>query len=482
MEKIIGREKEIKIFDQILTSNQAEFVAVYGRRRVGKTYLIHQTLSNKGIYLECTGTKDGKMRDQLKNFMFTFQSIFYPALSLQTPKNWHDAFTLLTNEINKQSSTQKFIIFLDELPWLAAKRSKFLQELDYFWNTQWSRIPHVKLIVCGSAASWILDNLINAKGGLHNRITRTVLLEPFSLSETNKFLRNLGVKLTAQQVLEVYMVMGGIPFYLNQIQKDKSVTQNINDICFMKEGLLYSEFNRLFKSLFEAHELNLKIVREIAKYRYGIPFNELAKKLDKTAGGRFSNRLYELEAAGFIQKLLPFGKEKRDHYYRINDEYIMFYLHWIEEVAGKIPQNSHYWLKTSKSASWKSWAGYAFEIVCSKHINKVINALGLNQISCLVSSWKSIPTTDKKEPGAQIDLLLDREDDAITICEIKHSCSEFIIDKAYAKNLMNKLDVFQKNTNTKKQIFLAMITTKGLKKNAWSEDLVNNVVELKDLL
>lgn len=482
MEKIVGREKEIKIFDRILSSKKAEFVAVYGRRRVGKTYLISQYFSNKCVYFECAGIKDGGMHDQLKNFSAGFQQTFYPNLVLAVPTSWRQAFELLTNKIKELPKKEKVVVFFDELPWLATRRSKFLQELDYFWNTQWSRMENVKLIVCGSAASWILDNLINAKGGLHNRITEAVRLNPFTLSETKKYLEGvMNIKLNLMQILDLYMVMGGVPFYLSKLKKNKSAAQNINELCFSKDGILYSEFPRLFKSLFEAYEINLRIIRAIAKFRYGISFSQLLKKVGKKAGGRFTDRLNELEAAGFIEKILPYGRKKRDHYYRVSDEYTMFYLDWIEDLMGKMPADSNYWMEISKTASWNSWSGCAFEIICHKHVNKIINALKIHDAGCLVGSWRYIPDAAKKSDGAQIDLLLDRADEAISICEIKYSAKEFSIDKSYAKNLKNKIDVFQRQTKTNKQLFLALITTMGLKNNTWSEDLVDEVIKLDDL-
>lgn len=481
--KIIGRDKEISLFEQISSSNQAEFVAVYGRRRVGKTFLIQQCLSSKKNYIECTGIKDGNMHSQLANFTESIGKFFYPNIQLKPSKDWREAFTILTKEVEKLPSTEKVFIFLDELPWLASKKSQLLQNLDYFWNTKWSKLPNFKLIACGSAASWMLDKLINAKGGLYNRITRTILLEPFSLEETKKFLVKHKFKLSDKQILNIYMVMGGIPFYLAQLQKKLSVDQNINELCFQKDGILYSEFPRLFKSLFDASELNLRIVRELAKHRYGLPSSELANKAEKTAGGRFKERLAELEAAGFIQGFIPYGNKKRDRYYRVIDEYSIFYLRWIEAVALKnaIPKEGNYWLATSKTPSWLSWAGYAFEGICFKHANKIIHALNLDQVGCLLGNWRYIPNKGKEQRGAQIDLLLDRNDNVITICEIKYSNTNFTVDKDYAKELANKVALFQSQTKTKKQIFLAMITVEGLKQNIWSEDLVTNIIALQDL-
>lgn len=478
--QIISRLKEKELLDKLMSSKQAEFIALYGRRRIGKTFLIQQHLSKKGLYLECTGLKDGKLQAQLHNFTQSFSKAFYSGLPLQTPKSWREAFELLTIEIKKHKN-KKFIIFLDELPWLATRKSELLQNLDYFWNTEWSKLPYFKLIVCGSAASWMIANLINAKGGLYNRVTKSILLEPFNLSETKEFLKNKKIKLNDKQILDLYMVMGGIPFYLNQLDPLKSLTQNINEICFRKDGLLHEEFPRLFRSLFERAELNLNIVREIAKRRYGIDFKTLVEKVGKKAGGRFKERLQELEAAGFIQGFLPYGRKKRDHYYKVIDEYTLFYLKWIEEVAQKrsIPKDMDYWTKVSKTPSWLSWAGYSFENICYKHSYKIIKALHLESTGCLVSHWHY--KAKGLEEGSQIDLLLEREDNAITLCEIKYSSQPFSIDKAYARQLRKKIEIFEDHLKQPKQIFLSLITTSIFKENIWSEDLINQSIELKNL-
>ena len=481
--KLIGRQREIAIFKKLLASRQAEFLAVYGRRRVGKTFLIQQCCASDGVYFECTGIKDGKLSKQLENFIEEFSKVFYPGLTLQPSTSWKEAFTLLTEQARNLPKSKKLILFFDELPWLASRKSEFMETLDYFWNTEWVNFSNLKLIVCGSAASWMLNNLINAKGGLHNRITRSILLEPFTLSETKEFLKSNGIALSNEQVLSLYLVMGGIPFYLNHVERSKSVSQNINEMCFRKDGVLYGEFPRLFKSLFDASDLNLHIVRAIAGHRYGVSFATLLEKTGKKAGGRFKDRLNELEATGFIQKFLPYGRQKRGSFYKVIDEYTLFYLRWIEEITeGKVlPKGVDYWEKVRKSPSWASWAGYAFESVCYKHTDKIIMALGLSGIGCFVSHWRH--QASRGEPldvGAEIDLLLDRDDGAITICEMKHTLDPFVIDKAVAKNLMQKMDIFKTQTKTSKQLFLAMIVTAGLKKNVWSEELVSNSVTLDD--
>jgi hypothetical protein len=486
MHIIIGREKEIKFFENLISAKQAEFVAVYGRRRIGKTFLIQNCCSHTDIYFEITGIKDGHLKDQLHNFIRKFEQIFYPTipLSLKTPATWGDAFRLLTEQLKNVPKSKNIILFFDELPWLSSRKSNFMQNLDYFWNTEWSHFENLKLIVCGSAASWMLNNLINAKGGLHNRLTKSLLLKPFTLLETKSFLIHKGFALSNSHVLEIYMVMGGVPHYLNALDSSKSVIQNINDICFQQDGLLFDEFTRLFKSLFDASHMNLLIVKEMAKSRYGISLADLTERTGKKAGGRFQERLEELESTGFIQKFLPFGRAKRDSFYKVIDEYSIFYLKWISNLHNeiKIVNKEDYYSKIIHSASWHAWSGYAFENICYKHINKITRALDLDHVGCHISHWKyNASPLNMKDNGAEIDLLLDRDDNAITLCEIKYTSNPFVIDKNFAKNIMQKTDVFQLQTKTKKQIFTALISASGVTKSAWTDDVIQKIVTADDL-
>lgn len=482
--RIFGREKEIAILEDIWASKEPELVAIYGRRRVGKTFLVREFFSNKGIYCEIFGLKNGSLKEQLENFSEGFSKTFYKGMPLKPPANWREALNLLTKEIEGIFPNKKVVLFLDELPWMATPRSGLLQNLDYFWNTKWSRLPNLKIVVCGSAASWILEHLINAKGGLHNRITKTVLLEPFSLYETKMFLKKRTINLNDRQVLDIYMAMGGIPHYLKQVRKGMSAAQNINEICFHKDGLLYDEFPRIFKSLFDESEIYLSIIGAISKNREGVDRNSLLKQVGAHSGGRFNKRLEELESAGFIQCFVPYGKKVKDQYYRIIDEYTLFYLTWIEpfknsRLRGK---SSVYWNNKINSGSWLNWAGITFENICYKHIEQIRKALKLNDIGCEIGGWRYIPSKGVKEHGAQIDLLFDRDDNVVSICEIKYCQDQFVIDKAYAGNLINKMNTFEKHFQKNKQIMLHMITTFGMKKNMWSKDLIHMDISLSDIM
>jgi len=399
-----------------------------------------------------------------------------------TPLTWKEAFSILTILIQKCRG-QKITLFFDELPWLATRRSGVLEALDYEWNSNWSQISDLKLIVCGSAASWMLDKLINAKGGLYNRITDVIYLKPFSLGESNSYLKSKGIKLSAMQVLELYMVMGGVPHYLNQVEKGRSSAQIINSMCFNEAGLLFSEFNRLFESLFDNSEDHYKIIRKISKNGNSMSRNELLMETGHKSGGGFKKKIQELKLSGFVQEFVPYGKKSRDVAIKIIDEYTLFFLQWIEPIQLKTPMgSSKYWINAFKQPNYRIWSGYAFEAVCMKHIDNILKAIEIENVAGEIGNWRHISRKGSKQAGAQIDMVIDRVDNSINVCEIKFSNEEYIITKDYAKKLLHKKDLFENVAKPKKQIFLTMITTMGVKKNLYSDDLVDSEVTLKDLL
>ena len=375
------------------------------------------------------------------------------------------------------------VLFFDELPWLATQKSGLLQSIDHHWNTRWKKYKRFTFIVCGSAASWMLDNLIHAKGGLHNRLSDQMQLKPFTLAETKQFLDARGIKKELHAILQLYLAMGGIPFYLEKISPKLSVAQNINQLCFNPDGFLYSEFDDLYSSLFNHSDEHIELIRLITASREGIEREMLVKKAKLTSdGGHFTKRLKELEEAGFIQSFIPYGKKNRGVYFRIIDEYSLFYLTWIEPVKSQLKllgDATHYWENKSQTQPYKIWAGNAFEALCFKHINQICSALQIKQLVMGVSGWRY--SGGDNEPGAQIDLLIDRNDGAINVCEIKFHNEPFVIDKTYAKTLQHKLDCFRKVVGKKKELFLTFITVNGLKLNMYSRELVEAEVGLEDL-
>jgi hypothetical protein len=336
--------------------------------------------------------------------------------------------------------------------------------------------------VCGSSASWIIRKIIYNKGGLHNRVTRQIILNTFSLAETQLYLQKMGVRYKEEQLLELYMAIGGVPYYLNAVKKTFSAMQNINQLCFDRKGLLFEEFDKLFTSLFKNAAAYVEIIRIIAKARYGISRSRLENQCKLShKGGSLSDKLKSLEDAGFILSFRPIKPNPRELFYKVIDEYSLFYLQWIEpqkQSFSKIERHNPFWKGVYKTPAWYAWAGYAFEAVCYKHLDRIRMALNIPEGS-YAYSW-SYSSNEPTETGAQIDLLFDRTDKACTLCEIKYNEAPYLITKEYAQNLRHKEIVFRKATKMQKQIFLAMIAAHGIKESAYS-DVVDGVVTIKDL-
>ena len=476
METIIGREEEKKILSDALQSRDAELIAVYGRRRIGKTFLIRNHY-DKHIRFELTGVHEASLKDQLHNFSLALQTSMAIPVAPADPNNWIDAFSLLSDLLKTLlKKEQPVVILFDELPWLCTPKSGFLQAFGHWWNTWASRHPLMKVVICGSAASWIIRNIINDRGGLHNRVTRRIRLLPFTLPETEHFLHHQGVTLDRYQMLQLYMAMGGIPQYLKQIKKGESAAQSINRLCFTTSGMLKTEFDDLYQSLFAHAENHEAIVRALSKKAKGMTRTEIIDACGFTTGGWTTELFDELEQSGFVTQYIPFDRTVRDSFYKLSDEYSLFYLKFIE---GARATGAGTWLRLSQTHSYASWSGFAFESVCQKHVDVIKDALGIAGVYTEASGWRYVPK--KGEKGAQVDLLLDRADHCINLCEMKFSAGEFTIEKKYASELDSKVQVFKDQTKTRKTIFPTMITTYGTKQNIYYTGRIVSEITMADL-
>ncbi|MEN9523782.1 MAG: hypothetical protein RL065_2159 [Bacteroidota bacterium] len=470
MKALIGREKEQKILTEAYQSKQSEMIAVLGRRRVGKTFLIKQTF--KKFDFEFTGILNATKNEQLLAFSKKIEQ-FNGKKIKQIPKNWIEAFELLKNYLAKNKS--KKVIFIDELPWLDTAKSKFTEALGYFWN-DFALYNNITLVVCGSSASWMIKNIVRSKGGLHNRITKRIELHPFNLYETEQFLKRKGVVLDKYAITQLYMVMGGIPFYLNEVNNNESVAQCIDRVCFSKNGLLNKEFENLFASLYSNYKTHIAIIKTLSSKWKGLSRTELVKHLKLTDGGAITRILEELEMSSFITITYPFGKKKKEALYRVSDNYSIFYLQFIDGINGYKKGSFISLMHTQK---WNNWCGYAFENICFEHLSQIENKLGISAIHSEASSFFHKGSESKK--GFQIDLLIDRADRIINLFEIKFCDSEFTITKDYALKLQNKLAGFRAVTKTKKILFLSMISTFGINENTHSKNNIQNKITLQDL-
>jgi uncharacterized protein len=462
---LAGREAERAELEDALLSNRAELIAVHGRRRVGKTYLVRAAFQ-RHLCFELTGMRDVSLKVQLDNFTRTLsQRVDY---ALGASSSWMDAFELLKRYlVGELSKGVRKVVFLDELPWLASARSGFLSALDHFWNTFGSRQPNLILVICGSAASWMIVNVLHHKGGLHNRVTRSVALKPFNLYETHSFLKGRGIHLEPDQTLELYMAVGGIPYYLDYIRKGRSAAQTIDALYFSANAPLREEFTQLYASLFEHHERHLKVIRALARKHSGLTRQQLRDETGFSTGGALTTVLSELESTGFILRTIPFGRTYRDAQFRLLDAFTLFHLRW----AANRTHDGPYWIHRRSTPAGIAWAGYAFENVCLGHVRQIKKALGISGILTEESSWQH-RARSKDDQGAQIDLLIDRPDGAVNLCEMKHSNAPLAINKKYAERLRERAEVFRRVTNTQKTLFNTFITTCGVTQNEYAAALV----------
>lgn len=474
MEKIIiGRKEEIKILQETLVSQEAEMVAVFGRRRIGKTFLI-STVYEKEIAFELLGTQGGSLKQQLKNFRDELSSKYKTPFPMEVPDDWLGAFQLLKQYIISLENVEKKVLFFDEVPWLSGHKSGFLEALAYFWNS-WASRQNIVMVICGSAASWMIRRIVHDKGGLHNRITKRIYLQPFTLTETETFLQSRGIFFDRFQLLHLYMAMGGVPQYLKEVKPNLSATQNIDKICFSNKGLLQDEFSKLYGALFSDADRHISIIRALSQKWKGMDREEILQKTKLDSGGSTTKLLEELEQSGFIMSYQPFGKKQRDKVYRLTDSYSLFYLQFIENSSNE----EGIWLQLSQSQKFKSWSGYAFENLCLAHLPQIKKALGISGIFTSSSTFYKKQTSDLA--GTQIDLVLDRKDHVINLFEMKFYEEAIIPTKKFADNLREKKMIFKSTTNTKKQISWVMLSAYGIKPNQHSLGLIDYILTMDDL-
>ena len=466
MKKVIGREKEIELLHNAINSDKSELIAIYGRRRVGKTFLIRETFSKEMIF-EVSGIPDGSFKEQLMNFHIELSKKYSHPTNTTVPINWMEAFALLGDYIDTLKKSSKKVIFIDEFPWIYTHKSKFVQMFSHFWNSYCTKRNDLIVVICGSSASFMVNKVINDKKGLHNRITIPIRLLPFNLYETELFLKSKKVNLDRYSYLQLYMAIGGIPHYLEKINPGDSVPIAIDRLCFQKNGVLVNEFNQIFASLFENSENHMKIVEALASSQKGMLRQELIDKSKVSSGGTLSNTIRELIESGFISEYHPYDKKTKETLFRLSDEYSLFYLKFIKNNL------STSWTSLFASRSYVSWGGFAFETLCLKHVDQILKKLGLIGIDTKSSSWRN--------KNAQIDLLIARSDRSINICEMKFSVNEFVIDKSYAENIRNKKSEFMKETLKRDNLFVTFVTTYGVKKNAYSNEVMDNEVTMDSL-
>ena len=464
---IIGRKEEQKMLTDCLDSGRPEFMVVYGRRRIGKTFLIREYFDHRFSFY-ATGVNDANMSEQLEYFAESLKE--YGSGEEGRPENWREAFGRLkrlleSDQVARDPVSGRRVVFLDELPWMDTPKSNFKTALDHFWNSWASSQSDMMLIVCGSATSWIIGNILTDKGGFYNRVTRQMHLMPFTLKECEEYFRSEGIQVGDQDVIMSYMVFGGVPYYLGLISRRMSMAQNIDVLLFDEKGALSHEFERSFQSLFRKPQKHMAVIRALEKRRMGMTRQEILEETEIADGALLTKTLSELVECGFIRKYQGFMKGSKGVFYQITDPFTLFCLTFLEK------KKASSWMKHMGTPGYYAWCGLAFETVCLNHVAQIKNALGISGIESAEYAWRS----SKAVPGAQIDLLIDRADNVINVCEMKYSSSPFEIDKDYAGILNHKMNAFRDETKTKKALHLTLVSAGGLSKGGYSGMVVNEI-------
>ena len=474
---IIGRDKEQQELLDLYHSGRPEFVVVQGRRRVGKTYLVRELFDQRMRFYH-TGLSSAEVPDQAEGLLRLQLASFYSSLVRYgfhgtVPQTWLEAFDQLRDLLESKANGERQVVFIDELPWMDIPRSFFIPALEHFWNGWASSQSDPMLIVCGSATSWINDKIINSKGGLYNRMTAEISLSPFTLAEREQLYQHLGVAMDRYDQLQAYMITGGIPYYMVLMEKKYSLAQNIDHLFFAKNAKLKQEFTRLFHSLFTNPDDYMTIVRLLGQRRIGYTRKEIAEEANMGTGGGLTTILKALEASCFIESYIPYKGSSRDLRYRLTDPFCLFYTHFLDKHKITDP---HFWQNNQLLPSLTAWRGFAFENVCMLHIEQIKRTLGISGVYTECSSWKS----KSSEPAAQIDLLIDRADRVLNICEMKFASNDFRIDKSCDADLRHKVATFIEETKCRNSIHLTLVTTFSLIHNEYA-GRIQSVVTMDDL-
>lgn len=463
---MIGRIDEQRRLREAFESEYSEFVAVYGRRRVGKTFLVREQFHYKFTF-QHTGLARKSTREQLQSFQLSLRRQGYTKAPL--PGNWIEAFDMLKDLIEWSKDRRK-VVFIDEMPWMDAPRSSFLPALENFWNSFASARKDVVLIACGSATSWIVRKLLKNKRGLHNRITYRIHLQPFTLNECEQYAKQRKLGMSRLQLMEGYMALGGIPYYWSLLDKSKSLAQNIDRLFFSKDGELKGEYYELYASLFNHPEKYVAVIETLGKKRSGLSREEIIKEGKLESNGKLSEILEDLENCGFIRKYNMIGMKSKGALYQLIDCYTLFYFRFIQNNNSN---DEHFWSKSIGTGEYNSWCGLAFERLCLLHSRQIKTKLGISGIISSEYAW----WTDQKDGkrGAQIDLLIDRNDGVINLCEMKYTKAPFQIDASYEANLLNKRARFIEATQTRKAVHITMVSSQGLERNAYADEIQSEV-------
>ncbi len=472
MDRIVARNKEIELLERKYSSGKSEFIIVYGRRRIGKTFLVNNVFSDRFAFTY-VGARKQKPEKQLQRFAAQLK-LYSDSAYAPTLNNWDEAFDELRTLIERRPLEERKVIFIDEMPWIDTPRSSFVEALEYFWNAWAAQRNDILFIACGSATSWMVNKLVKNKGGLHNRITEQIYLRPFRLGECEEYLHENGCVWDRYSILQCYMAMGGVPYYLSLLNPEQSLAQNIDRLYFAKNAPMREEFEELYNALFSQADKYISVVSALSARREGLLRSEIIDAT-KLYGGGLSKILENLERCDFIETYARYKSSVRNTLYRISDPYTLFYYKFLHN---KNTKDEHWWTNNLHTHSVESWQGFSFETICMTHLEQIKQKLGISGIATTTSSWRKLGDDEGK--GTQIDLVIDRADRVINLCEMKFSDQPYTISKDYEERLRNRMAIFKEDTKTRKSLVTTMVTTYGILKGIHS-GIVQNEVLMDDL-
>ena len=477
---MVGRKRETDELNNLYNKKESELVAIYGRRRVGKTYLVDEVFKDRITFrhaglspIEMSNhPKVRPLKQQLQAFYYSL--LYHGMPKSHCPKDWLEAFYMLEVFLRDRDDGSKQLVFLDELPWMDTNRSGFITGLEAFWNGWGCHRKNLMVVVCGSANSWILDKLINNHGGLYNRVTYVIKLEPFSLKECEEFMIERGINLSRYDITQSYMIVGGIPYYLNYYEKGKSLSQTVDRLFFEKNAKLKEEYDRLFSSIFHNPESMKSIVEFLNKRSSGYTRKEIVENTNANDGGKLSENLNALIASDFVMKYIPFDKGKREEHYKLIDPFCIFYLRFVKD---RNKMDNGFWQQNVTSHEITSWRGFAFENVCFNHINQIKKALGVSGVYSEQYAWIK---RDEEEEGTQIDLIIERDDNIVNMCEMKFYSDAFVVKEGYERLLRRRQMLLSERIKKKQVIHNTLISTYGIKENEYRW-IFDSVITMADL-
>lgn len=471
---MIGRKNEIAMLQEALDSDQSEFVALYGRRRVGKTFLVTEFFTGQFAFHHA-GLENATLKESLLSFREALRHQGHP----KCPRlaTWIEAFSELEWLLERLSARRK-VVFLDELPWYDTPKSGFLTAFESFWNGWASVRRDIVLVVCGSATTWIVEKVLRNRGGLHNRVTRQLPIAPFTLHECEEFARYKGLPFDRRQIAECYMALGGVAYYWSLLRPGLPAAQNFDHLFFGEADEMRNEYGRIFSSLFKRPTRHLAVVEALGSRRSGMTWTEVRKAVPGGAGEDTTRCLEELCDCGFLRRYSMIGHRKKDAIYQLVDPFTAFHFKFLRTGPGTAV-DEHFWTLSQNSPELNAWRGLAFERICLWHLPQIRAALGIAGVLTGAYSWRGRKTEDGDRP-VQIDLLLDRRDGVINLCEMKYSSAPYELDAEETERLAERAAQFVRQTGTRKAVSTVLVAASGANRNKYSGN-IQAVVTLDDL-